>query len=66
MPGVVFVANPLRLDAVARGETDPIGFPVEDVFEFEEDKFTVLANQWADHRWTNPQIWESLIPHASY
>jgi hypothetical protein len=57
---VFYLANPERIGAVEAGETDPVGFPQEDVFEFDEDVFAALADQWARQRATDPATWAQL------
>jgi hypothetical protein len=57
---VVYLANPARIDAVMAGDSRPIGFPIEDVFEFDEGMFATLAEQWARQRATDPAIWRKL------
>lgn len=61
---VFYLANPDRIAAVEAGETDPVGFPQEDVFELDEDVFAVLAEQWARQRATDPATWRRLTPYA--
>jgi hypothetical protein len=61
---VVYLANPERIDAVEAGESYPIGFPMEDVFEFDEAVFAILVEQWARQRATDPAIWRKLKPYA--
>jgi hypothetical protein len=61
---VFYLANPERIAAVEAGETEPIGFPQEDVFQFDEDVFAALADQWARQRETDPAIWRKLKPYA--
>ena len=57
---VFYLANPDRIAAVEAGETDPVGFPQEDVFEFDEGVFATLADQWARQRATDPATWQKL------
>ena len=57
---VFYLANPARIAAVETGETDPVGFPQEDVFEFDEGVFAALAEQWARQRATDPATWQKL------
>jgi hypothetical protein len=57
---VFYLANPDRIGAVEAGETDPVGFPQEDVFEFNEDIFAALADQWARSGATDPATWQQL------
>ena len=61
---VVYLANPTRIEAVMAGQSNPVGFPTEDVFEFDEDVFAVLADQWARQRATDPATWQRLTPYV--
>jgi hypothetical protein len=56
---VFYLANPDLITAVEAGESDPVGFPQEDVFEFDEE-FAALADQWARQRATDPATWRKL------
>lgn len=60
---MVYLANPLRIDAIEAGDIEPAGFPTEDVFEFDETVFADLANQWARERTTDPATWQGLTPY---
>jgi hypothetical protein len=62
---VFYLANPERIAAVEAGETDSIGFPQEDVFEFDEGAFAALAEQWARQRATDPATWSKLRRYSS-
>jgi hypothetical protein len=57
---VFYLANPERIAAVAAGESEPVGYPHEDVFEFDEGVFAALAEQWARQRATDPATWQKL------
>ena len=61
---VFYLANPEITAAVEAGESEPVGFPQEDVFEFDEAIFTALADQWARRRATDPAIWRKLKRYA--
>ena len=43
---VVYVANPSRVDAINTGDSEPIGFPAEDVFRFDETLYQQLRADW--------------------
>ena len=62
---VVYLANPARIDAVLAGESNPIGFPQEDVFEFDEVVFADLSDQWARKRATEPATWQRLRSYSA-
>jgi hypothetical protein len=61
---VFYLANPDRIVAVEAGESDPIGFPREDVFEFDDEAFAALVEQWERQRATDPATWKGLTPYA--
>jgi hypothetical protein len=61
---VFYLANPERIDAVRCGESNAVGFPMEDVYEFDEGVFSTLVEQWARQRETDPAIWRKLKPYA--
>jgi hypothetical protein len=56
---VFYLAHPERIAAVEAGETDPIGFPQEDVFEFEERLYTTLRAEWDGVGRTSDEQWRS-------
>jgi hypothetical protein len=62
---VFYLANPDRIASVEAGETDPVGFPQEDVFEFDEVVFADLCDQWARHRATEPATWQRLKSYSA-
>lgn len=57
---VLYLANPARIAAVEAGESDPVGYPPEDVFEFDEAVYAALVEQWARQRVTSPATWRQL------
>lgn len=57
---VMYLANPERIAAVKAGETEPVGFPREDVFVFDDEIYAVLAEEWASQRATQATTWERL------
>jgi hypothetical protein len=62
---VFYLANPERIAAVEAGETDPVGYPQEDVFEFDEAVFADLSDQWARKRATEPATWQRLRSYSA-
>jgi hypothetical protein len=60
---VIYLANPERIAAVEAGDSEPVGYPQEDVFEFDEGVFAALAEQWARQRATDPATWQKLKPY---
>lgn len=61
---VFYLANPERIAAIETGESDPVGYPHEDVFEFDEGVFAALADQWARQRGTDPATWQKLTRYG--
>lgn len=58
--GVVYLANPERLEAVARGESIPVGFPQGDVFALNVEVFEDLADEWGRLAKVDPASWGRL------
>lgn len=48
--GLVYVANPASIERIRQGESWPVGFPPEDVFEFDEAAFEALSVRWLSQR----------------
>lgn len=44
--GLVYAANPDAMPRVKSGESWPVGFPAEDVFQFDGNAFLLLRQQW--------------------
>lgn len=61
-PRVVYLANPDRVAAVESGTSAPVGFPEEDVFQFEENIYRRLTAQWAAHPNLMREAWSALEP----
>jgi hypothetical protein len=62
---LVYLANPARLSAVAAGETDPVGFPVEDVFRYDAATAARLLQGWAANGNLDQNLWTELEPFGS-
>lgn len=45
-PGVAFLSAPDRLKCVLEDKLDPVGFPAEDIFEYDEAIFNKLSAEW--------------------
>lgn len=60
---VIYLANPHRISAELSGETDPVGFPVEDVFAFNDQVYEALCLQWQKTQATKNADWEALRPY---
>jgi hypothetical protein len=56
---VVYLANPEYLMEVEAGESDPVGYPREDVFEFDADLYMQLREQWEREGRTDDTLWRS-------
>jgi len=59
---VIFVASEESLERVRAGESVSIGFPKEDVFEFEDDAYSALKMQWGMTARTGAELWRRLKP----
>ncbi len=59
---LVYVASPELIPSVTAGNSEPVGFPKEDVFEFEREVFDTLRAAWAmGHRQPgSPELWGRL------
>lgn len=60
-----FLTDSEHAPAVETGEVDPVGFPIEDVYEFDADLFSRLRQQWQLERRTDEQLWRSAVPFGS-
>jgi hypothetical protein len=54
-------ARPESLDRVCQGLSCPVGFPREDVFQFDEAAFDRLAATWEARRETSADEWARLV-----
>jgi hypothetical protein len=57
--GLIYLANPARLDAVKEGQSFPVGFPAEDVFAFNAEVFCALEQAYKDGQ-SNRAQWAIL------
>lgn len=44
--GLSYIANPARIGAVESGDSDPVGFPNEDIYEYDDESFREAAAFW--------------------
>ena len=54
-----FLIGPESLSAFQTGECQPVGFPIEDVFEFDGSLYDRLLEQWNRERRTDDELWRS-------
>ena len=54
-----FLVGPESVAAFETGECQPIGFPAEDVFEFDAALFDRLREQWERERQTDAALWQA-------
>jgi hypothetical protein len=54
-----YLVSPESLAAFEAGECQPVGFPAEDVFEFEDALFALLVEQWERDGKTDLALWQS-------
>ena len=62
---VFYLADPTRIAAVEAGDSDPVGYPREDVFKFDKKVLDILVEQWARQRATDPATWGELKPYRA-
>lgn len=60
-----FLTDPEHAQAVQTGEIRPVGFPIEDVYEFDSGLFSQLSRQWEQDRRTDDQLWRSAVPFGT-
>jgi hypothetical protein len=58
---LIYLVNPTRLDALEAGNTSPVGFPREDVFQFDEDLARRLGDQWKRKGRTTDLLWQEAL-----
>lgn len=54
-----YLVSPESLPAFEAGECTPVGFPAEDVFEFNDALFDRLRQQWESSARTDDAMWQS-------
>lgn len=57
---VIYVAAPAQMDAIQAGRSEPVGFPKEDVFVFDEDVFSMLSAAWHLAKVESSATWSRL------
>lgn len=62
--GLVYIVNPEHIEAVESGDSSAVGFPAEDVFVFQEETYTVLAECWRHDQTTERESWAALERYA--
>lgn len=58
---LIYLAHPARIDAIRAGETYPVGFPCEDVFQFDENLAERLTEQWRLTGCTDDALWSEAV-----
>jgi hypothetical protein len=56
----MLLANPDRLEDVRTGRIGPVGFPMEDVFEFDGEAFKTLRLLWRERGRLREEDWSSV------
>ena len=51
--------------ALSAGDCEAIGFPAEDIFEFDPDLYRRLAEQWASQRRADDRLWNLAEPYGT-
>jgi hypothetical protein len=54
-----------QVAAMDAGEIAPIGFPAEDVYEFDLGIFDALCRQWESQHRTDDRLWHSAVPFGT-
>ena len=62
---LIYLSNPRSIDRVERGETSPVGYPREDVFEFDEDLYGSLTSAYHENRDELSKLWELATRFSS-
>ena len=57
--GAAYLVGPDHLAELEAGECEPIAFPVDDIFEFEDGLYAQLRAQWERERRTDEALWRS-------
>jgi hypothetical protein len=57
-----FLTSAEHAAAVEAGQCEPVGFPIEDVFEFDAAIFEQLRRQWETEGRTDDQLWRFAVP----
>lgn len=60
--GLIYLANPERIEAVQAGASYPVGFPEEDVFALDKPLFQRLRSQWEATGATDKALWACASP----
>jgi hypothetical protein len=63
--GLAYLANPSRIEAIRAGKSDPVGFPLEDVFIFDGGVLADLEGEWGRCGRTDPATWGRLSPYRA-
>jgi hypothetical protein len=58
----VVVADPGLLDEIGTGLHQPVAAPLATVFNFDEDVFDELSQQWRSAKETHAETWARLGP----
>mgnify|MGYP006278546747 CR=1 FL=1 len=57
---VIYIANPDRLEAIGRGDSEPVGFPKADIVVYDPMVYEALHTQWSINEKTDPALWMKL------
>ena len=59
---VIYLSHPDKVAAVQAGYSFPIGFPSEDVFNFELQLYERLRSQWDHYGKIDQSLWNEATP----
>ena len=58
--GLIYVANPALYDAVISGNSSAIGFPMRDVFSYDENLYNEIVNEYESYGKVEQTQWMKL------
>ena len=58
--GLVYVKNPDCMNGLEAAESLAVGFPAEDIFDFDDQVFGALAHEWQECGATSKETWRRL------
>jgi hypothetical protein len=62
---MAYLASPSRLEAVERGESIPIGFPIEDIYSYIPECYEKIRTEWDQTGGVSRETWNMLRSYSS-
>jgi hypothetical protein len=53
------------MDAIRTGQSEPVGFPKEDIFVFDDEVFLTLSTAWQPNQAEASVLWRRLKRYRS-